>query len=352
MVEKDRSKSKYSEAGVDINRAVKALEGLKDKINATHRSSVLQGIGSFGALLHPGAERYRDPVLVMSIDGVGTKLKIAFLTGRHDTIGQDLVNHCVNDILVQGAKPLAFMDYFATGKLTPDVIEDVMSGLVTSCLENDCSLIGGETAEMPGFYANGEYDLAGCIIGIIEKENLIDGSDIVPGDVIVGLTSTGLHTNGYSLARKVIFETCGLDTAEKFPGTEYNVGELLLEVHRSYFKHIEGLIRAKVIKGMVHITGGGYYDNVPRVLPGGITAVIDTNRWTPPFVFDFLQEQGGIPSEEMYHVFNMGVGFLLVVSKKDADRVLEHMRTQGIDGILIGHIESGDTGVELILPRD
>jgi phosphoribosylformylglycinamidine cyclo-ligase len=351
-LEEDGSRdSKYKEAGVDIDRATEALDGIRKMVQSTHLPNVLHGIGSFGALLHIGRDRYVDPVLVMSVDGVGTKLKVAFSTGKHDTVGQDLVNHCVDDILVQGAKPIAFMDYFATGKLEQGVISDVMSGLVKACLENECSLIGGETAEMPDFYREGEYDLAGCILGITERNNLIDGMSISSGDVIIGLPSTGLHTNGYSLARKIIFETKNLAVGDTFPGTNLTVGDVLLEVHRSYFRYVHELVEGKAIKGMVHITGGGFYDNVPRVLPEGITAVIDANSWSPLEVFEFLEREGEISKEEMYRVFNMGIGFLLIISKSDKESVLKHLGDSGIEGRPVGRIESGGSGVELILPR-
>jgi len=342
--------SSYRDAGVDIDRAAEALDGIKEMIRSTHLPDVLRSIGSFGALVHLDSGRYTDPVLAMSVDGVGTKLKIAFATDRHETVGQDLVNHCVDDILVQGAKPIAFMDYFATGKLEPRVVQGVVSGLVKACKENSCSLVGGETAEMPDFYSEGEYDLAGCIVGIVERNNLIDGSTIAPGDLIIGLPSTGLHTNGYTLARKVVFESAGLESEDTLPGTDSTVAEILLRVHCSYYPYVIELAEAKTVKGMVHITGGGFYDNIPRIMPENVTAIVDTTAWRPLPIFRFLEEKGDISKEEMYRVFNMGMGFLLIVSERDRQKVMDHLRNRGIEGTIIGRIERGGPGLEMILP--
>lgn len=351
MARRKAADSRYGEAGVDIDKATEALEGIKKMVRSTHTRNVLHDIGSFGALLQLGPD-ITDPILVTSIDGVGTKLKIAFSMNRHDTVGQDLVNHCVNDILVQGAKPVAFLDYLAMGKLDPEVVKEVVSGMVLACKENQCSLIGGETAEMPDFYREGEYDLAGCIIGVAEREDLVDGTGISPGDVIIGLTSTGLHTNGYSLARKVIFKTAGLTTKDRLPGTDTIVGDLLLEVHRSYLGCVYDLVKAKKIKGMVHITGGGFYDNIPRALHRGVKAIIDTNSWEPPPLFHYLEEVGEISREEMYRVFNMGIGFLLIVSPDDHEQIENHIRKKGVDVRLIGHIEEGKGDLHLIIPGE
>jgi phosphoribosylformylglycinamidine cyclo-ligase len=345
-----RKSSRYRDAGVDIDRATQALDGVKELLQSTHLPGVLRGIGSFGALLHLGQEKYADPVLVMSVDGVGTKLKIAFMTNRHDTVGQDLVNHCVDDILVQGAKPIAFMDYFATGKLEPLVVKNVLSGLVEACKLNSCSLVGGETAEMPDFYREGEYDLAGCIVGIVEKDNLIDGTRIAPGDTIIGLPSTGLHTNGYTLARKIVFESAGLGPDDNLPGTDSTVADMLLRVHRSYYPYVIELVQAMIVKGMIHITGGGFYDNIPRVMPQNVTAIVDATAWTPNPLFRFLEEEGEITKEEMYRVFNMGMGFLLIVADSETRKVMNHLRNRGVEGVVIGRIEKGGPGLEMILP--
>ncbi len=345
-----RKKSKYREAGVDIDRAAEVLRNIRQSIQSTHTPDVLSSIGTFGAPVRLDTRRYEDPVLVMSVDGVGTKLKLAFMTGTHDTVGQDLVNHCVNDILVQGARPIAFMDYFATGRLEDGVAESVIEGLAKACRENGCPLVGGETAEMPDFYAAGEYDLAGCIVGIADRSGYVDGSKVAPGDSVIGLLSTGLHTNGYTLARKIVFESVGLTAGDVLPGTDRTVGEVLLAVHRSYLGTVEPLLDSGVINAMVHITGGGFYENVPRVLPEGVTAVIETGNWTPGPVFEFLEKHGEVSKEEMYRVFNMGIGFLLVVPECEAGRVLGDLSSRGTRGVRIGRIEAGGGGVDVRLP--
>jgi phosphoribosylformylglycinamidine cyclo-ligase len=343
--------SRYSEAGVDIDRATQALEGIREMVQSTHSRNILRAFGSFGAPIRIDTKKYREPILVMSMDGVGTKLKIAFATGRHGTIGQDIVNHCVNDILVQGAEPLAFMDYFATGILAPDVVREVVQGLVRACLENGCALAGGETAEMPGFYREGEYDLAGCILGIVEKKRFVDGRKITEGDVIIGLPSRGLHTNGFSLARKVIFEKAGLSPSDDLPGTGRSAGDVLLDVHLSYLPFVRDLLAEGLVHGMIHITGGSFYDNIPRVLPSSVTAIIDAVAWTPPPVFRFIEKKGEVSKEEMYRVFNMGMGFLLIVGKRSEARVLSALSSRGIAGTRIGRIEAGAGTVDVRLPE-
>jgi phosphoribosylformylglycinamidine cyclo-ligase len=263
----------------------------------------------------------KEPVLVSSIDGVGTKLRLAFMTGRHDTVGEDLVNHCVNDILVQGAEPLFFLDYFGCGKLEGSVIEAVVSGLARGCSNNGCALIGGETAEMPGFYAEGEYDLAGCIIGVVERGELITGERIEPGDEIWAFPSSGLHTNGYSLARKIVFEEAGLSVGEEIPGAGGKVADLLLAVHRSYLTEIRSMRKVADVRGLAHITGGGLIDNIPRILPQGRSVEIDLSAWEAPRLFGWLAEAGGVEDREMHRVFNMGVGMVVIVPEADSGQV-------------------------------
>src|SRR5216117_161786 len=281
----------YKSAGVDIDAGNETVRRIKLLARRTYTPGVMSEIGSFGGLFRLG-DRYKDPVLVSSADGVGTKLKVAFLTGRHDTIGADLVNHCVNDVLVQGAEPLFFLDYLATGRLSPDVAEQVVTGVARACTENGCALIGGETAEMPGFYADGEYDIAGFIVGIVDRSKVIDGHSIVPGDVLIGLPSAGLHTNGYSLARSVMFDLCGFSADTMVPELGVTVGDALLAPHRSYLSAVRPLLDAGLIKGMAHITGGGITENLPRTLPAGCAADVDRRSWSVPPIFAFLRTRG------------------------------------------------------------
>lgn len=337
--------SKYKHSGVDIDAANRAKKEISKVVKATWGREVLSEVGNFGGLFElPGD--VKDPVLVSSVDGVGTKLKVAFMTDRHDTVGEDLVNHCVNDILVQGAEPLFFLDYIACGRLEPDVIADVVRGLARGCLSNGCALIGGETAEMPGFYAEGEYDLAGCIVGVVERVKLIDGSGIREGDTVLAFPSSGLHTNGYSLARKIIFEEAGLGVSDAFPGTEHTVSDELLEVHRSYLTEVRALRARADIRGLAHITGGGLIENIPRILPDGCAVEIDTARWKVPPVFIYLKERGDIEDREMYRVFNMGVGMVAIIPAEDEGKV--KTGTYRWDPIPIGRIVPGDKTVEFI----
>ena len=332
----------YRDAGVDIDAGNEVVRRIKSLAKSTHTAGVLGGLGSFGGLfaMPDGVDA---PVLVASADGVGTKLKVAFLAGVHDTIGADLVNHCVNDILVQGAEPLFFLDYLATGRLSPDVAEQIVKGIAAACRENGCALLGGETAEMPGFYADGEYDVAGFIVGMVPRRQLIDGSTIAAGDVLIGLPSSGLHTNGYSLARKIVFEMAGLRAGDTWPGDSRSVGEVLLATHRSYLPAIRPLLGANVIKGMAHITGGGITENLPRVLPEGLQARVDTRAWTVPQAFQWLQKTGGVPDDDMRRAFNMGIGLIVVCAPDDAERV---MRALGAEQpVRIGSIEPGRSGV-------
>ncbi len=304
----------YSDAGVNIDEAERALSRIKRYASETLTSNVLTSIGSFGAGF--SLKGWRDPVLVSSADGVGTKLKIAFATGRHDTIGEDLVNHCVNDIAVEGAKPLFFLDYFAVGKLDANVCAAVVRGIARGCKKNGCALIGGETAEMPGMYTPGEYDLAGFIVGAVERKRMLTGRDIKPGDLLLGLPSQGLHTNGYSLARKLLFGTAGHKPTTHVPELAGTLADELLKIHRSYLAPLQALHDAKLLKGAAHITGGGLTDNVPRVLPKSCAAEIELASWPRQPIFDLLQKLGAIPENDLRRTFNLGIGMVLVVSQK------------------------------------
>jgi len=305
------NQTSYRDAGVDIDEAERAVSAIKKMAKRTFTPSVLTEIGSFGAAYQLSG--WKKPVLVSSADGVGTKVKVAFMTGRHDTVGEDLVNHCVNDIAVQGARPLFFLDYFATGKLAAGVTAEVVSGLARGCERNGCALIGGETAEMPGLYAEGEYDLAGFIVGAAEKSALVGGAAIREGDVLLGLPSTGLHTNGYSLARKLLFDTAGYGPNTQLAELGCTVADELLKVHRSYLKPIVVLTEAKLLRGAAHITGGGITDNTPRMLPKGLAVEIDTSAWTVPPVFQLLKRLGNIPEDDFRRTFNLGIGMILAV---------------------------------------
>jgi phosphoribosylformylglycinamidine cyclo-ligase len=309
---------RYRDAGVNIDEGSRAVAAIKKMARGTFTRGVLTEIGSFGACYQLSG--FRKPVLVSSADGVGTKLKVAFLTGRHDTVGEDLVNHCVNDIAVQGAVPLFFLDYFAVGKLDADVAAAVVSGLARGCRNNKCALIGGETAEMPGMYAPSEYDLAGFIVGAAERSQLLTGKSIRAGDVLLALPSTGLHTNGYSLARKLLFETAGLNPGAVLPETGGTVADALLAVHRSYLKPIRALMEARLLRGAAHITGGGITDNTPRMLPDGLAIAIDTSAWRIPPLFELLRRIGNIPEDDFRRTFNLGAGMILAVPARAATR--------------------------------
>jgi len=305
---------RYKDAGVDIDTATRTVERIKEHARRTFTRGVLTSIGSFGAGYRLAG--FRRPVLVSSADGVGTKLKVAFMTSRHDTVGEDLVNHCVNDIMVQGAAPLFFLDYFAVGRLDAGVAEQVVSGIARGCKANGCALIGGETAEMPGLYSPGEYDLAGFVVGAVERHRLLTGSRIRPGDVLLGLASSGLHTNGYSLARKLLFDVAGHSPSDYLEELGCTVGEELLKGHRSYAKALRRLLGASLLRGIAHITGGGITDNVPRILPDGLGAEVDTSAWVMPPVFRLLQRLGRIPNRDLRRTFNVGIGMALVVSER------------------------------------
>ncbi len=336
----DRKKA-YARAGVDVdlgNRLKRKIQGL---VRQTHGPEVLGKIGGFGGLFAPNFAGMREPVLVSSIDGVGTKLKIAFAMDRHDTVGADLVNHCINDIAVLGARPLFFLDYIGAEKLEPRVFDQILRGFTKACRAGGCALIGGETAQMPGMYRSGEYDLAGCIVGVVDRARMIDGSRIKPGDVILGLPSNGLHTNGYSLARKIFFEQLRLKPSSRVDGLRLSLGEELLRTHRNY-QPLLARVPAGKLKGLAHITGGGLIDNLPRVLPDDCDAVIEIGSWKVPAIFQILQEPGRVPRDEMYQVFNMGIGMAAIVSPNDAAAVGKQLRAR-----VIGRIEQGKRAVTL-----
>ena len=339
----------YRQSGVDIDAGNETVRRIKSLARSTFTPGVLSEIGSFGGLFKLDRDNLREPVLVSSADGVGTKLKVAFITGRHDTIGADLVNHCVNDILVQGARPLFFLDYLATGRLSPDVAEQVIRGVAHGCRENGCALLGGETAEMPGFYADGEYDIAGFIVGVVDRERLIDGKAIESGDLLIGLPSAGLHTNGYSLARRVLFEVCGFSPDTVVPELGVRVADALLAPHLSYLKPIEPLLARGLVKGMAHITGGGITENLPRILPEGRAAAIDSRSWNVPSLFQLLEERGRIARDEMFRAFNMGIGLIVVCASRDRDSALGALASAGAgDAVVIGHVVAGPQDVRYL----
>lgn len=341
--------SAYARAGVDIDAATDAVGRMKAHIQKTMTPGVLTGVGSFGGMFALSAlGPLAEPVLVSSIDGVGTKLKIAFATGRHDTVGSDLVSHCVNDILVQGARPLFFLDYFGTGRLEPCVAADVVKGLADGCRAAGCALIGGETAEMPGLYAPGEYDLAGCIVGLVERSRIVDGSGVVPGDVVLGLASDGLHTNGYSLARQALLEDARMSLDAPVPELGgVTLADALLWPHRCYAPAVLPLLETHSVKAMAHITGGGFVDNIPRVLPPGVGVQIDKSAWDVPPLFRLIQERGGVGASEMFRVFNMGIGFVLIVSAVAAEDITRRLTDAGERVSRLGQTVSGE-GVELL----
>ncbi|HPO12774.1 MAG TPA: phosphoribosylformylglycinamidine cyclo-ligase [Candidatus Hydrogenedentes bacterium] len=336
----------YRDAGVDIDAANAALGSIKSMVERTFTDNVLCGIGSFGAMYRFDGQNMEEPVLVSSVDGVGTKLKLAFMTGKHDTVGIDLVSHCVNDILVQGARPLFFMDYLAFGKLRPQVVTEVIRGLTVGCRYAGCALIGGETAEMPGMYQDDEYDVAGMIVGVVDRKKIISGAAIKEGDVIIGLPSSGLHTNGYSLARKICFDVAGLGTNDPMPGVGRTVAEALMEPHVSYAKLMQIVMKVVDVLGMAHITGGGITENLPRILPENVSAEIDLAAWTVPPLFRFLQETGDVEELEMLRTFNCGQGMLFIVSEKDKAKAVETVELAGASCKIIGKIIPGNGTVQ------
>jgi len=325
-------KSAYEQAGVSIDRGNEAVKRIKSMVGRLG----VQEIGKFGGFF-PLKVGIKNPILVSSADGVGTKLKIAFMTGVHNTVGRDLVNHCVNDILVSGARPLFFLDYLASGRVEPEIVSEVISGVLDGCLENELVLLGGETAEMPGFYREGEYDLAGFIVGIVGRENVVDGKTICKGDLLVGLPSTGLHTNGYSLARHIVFEKLSLKISSKVSELTAPIGEELLRVHRSYLKPVQALLEKKLLKGMAHITGGGLLENIPRILPEE-TAVVIEKTWPVPPLFSFLVQAGSVSEAERYRVFNMGIGMVLVIEPRNLSAVEASLKKSDEEFFLIGQV--------------
>jgi len=329
----------YKGAGVDIDKANLFVEKIKPLIKTTFRKEVMSGIGGFGALFRLDAEKFKNPILVSSTDGVGTKLKIAQSMNRHDTVGIDLVAMSVNDVIVQGAEPLFFLDYIATGKIGIEQSVQIMEGIVRGCQEAGCALIGGETAEMPGFYAENEYDLAGFCVGIVDADRLIDGSAISVGDRIIGLASSGLHSNGFSLARKVLFDDGRLNVHEAVPGLEESIGTALLRPTKIYVKSLLKLFKSFNIKGLVHITGGGFLDNIPRILPAPCCAVIGKDAWEIPAIFHVIREMGRIEDQEMFRVFNMGVGMIVIVSEKEFQDVMERLEMLGEKAYILGSVE-------------
>jgi phosphoribosylformylglycinamidine cyclo-ligase len=335
----------YADAGVDIEKANRTKQRIKYLAHKTFTKSVLSEIGGFGGLFQIDKKKYLDPVLVSSVDGVGTKLKIAFEMNLHHTIGGDLVNHCVNDIAVQGAAPMFFMDYLATGKLEPEIAEKVVTGLADACKHNGCALIGGETAEMPGFYPDGEYDLAGFIVGVVERDKIIVGKDVLPGDVLIGLPSNGLHTNGYSLARKLLFSIAGYSPETYVNAIKGKVGNELMKTHKSYWPSIRRLVEAECVSAMAHITGGGITENLPRVLPKGMGAVVELGSWPVLPIFTHMQQLGNISQDEMLRTFNMGIGMVLVIPAKKFKKVQTVLERAGEKGYTIGRIVKGERRV-------
>lgn len=337
---------RYADAGVDIDEADRAVERIKKLAQSTLTRNVVAGIGSFGAGY--ALSGYKKPVLVSSADGVGTKLKVAFITGRHNTVGEDLVNHCVNDIAVQGAKPLFFLDYFSVGKLNSLVAADVVEGIARGCSHNGCALIGGETAEMPGLYAEGEYDLAGFIVGAVEEKHMLTGRKIKSGDYLIGLPSTGLHTNGYSLARKLLFEIARHQPETYVPEIQCTVADELLKVHRSYLKPIQALAKARVLKGAAHITGGGITDNTPRMLPDGVAAAIAVGSWPVLPIFEYLRTIGQVPEDDWRRSFNLGIGLIIAVGRKDVETAEQILSKLDEPYFPVGRVikqEAGDSRV-------
>ncbi len=372
MKKKKKTKA-YAAAGVDIDLGNRVKSTLPQLLASTHRKGVMGKVGGFGGLFALDLHRYREPILVSSVDGVGTKLKIAFALNRHDTIGQDLVNHCVNDIAVLGAEPLFFLDYLGTGKLEPHVFTDIIRGFAKACTENHCALIGGETAQMPGFYQNGEYDLSGTIVGVVEKSRMLNGAKTVrAGDVVIGIASSGLHTNGYSLARQILFERLKLKPSSRIPGLEGTLGDELLKVHVSYGPLVQKLLwkfnpstapvprrnsprRSKssppsfhAIRAFAHITGGGFVDNIPRILPSACDVIIRKGSWKPNSLFQLLQVKGGVDDAELYQVFNMGIGMVALVTPESASAILRFIESQGHAVSIIGEVAKGIGKVRLV----
>lgn len=344
----------YARAGVDIDLGNRVKATLPQLLASTHRREVLGKVGGFGGLFALDTRKHRQPVLVSSVDGVGTKLKLAFAMDRHDTIGEDLVNHCVNDIAVLGAEPLFFLDYLGTGKLEPHVFTEIIKGFARGCAANNCALIGGETAQMPGFYQAGEYDVSGTIVGVVEKSRMLDGKSIRPGDVVLGLAASGLHTNGYSLARKIFFDELKLKPKSRVAELGNTIGDELLKVHVTYGPLVQSLLKkfnrttTPVIKGLAHITGGGFVDNIPRVLPSNCDVRIHRGSWEMLPIFQIIRDRSGVPEAELYQVFNMGIGMTIIVSEQKAEAVLKFAKQEGHRAWTIGGVVKG-TGKALVV---
>ncbi|MHB9037468.1 MAG: phosphoribosylformylglycinamidine cyclo-ligase [Armatimonadota bacterium] len=338
----------YKAAGVDIEAGEEAVFRMKEYVHSTYNDNVLTDIGTFGGMFRLDTGAMAEPVLVSSIDGVGTKVKIAAMMDRYDTVGMDIVNHSINDVLVQGAKPLLFLDYFATSKLEPRVVEQVVKGMSEACRESGCVLIGGETAEMPGVYVPGEFDIAGCIVGIVDRANVIDGSKVQPGDVLVGLASSGLHTNGYSLVRKILFEDNDYKVDQYTPELGAVLGDVLLAPHKCYLKPVSAVMERCSIHAMAHITGGGFYGNIPRVLPGDCQVTVERRSWVVPPIFQMIQEKGSIEPIEMHRTFNMGVGMVLIVAKERGIEVVQLLEEIGETAWIIGEVYKGGREVNVI----
>ncbi|RKD21088.1 phosphoribosylformylglycinamidine cyclo-ligase [Ammoniphilus oxalaticus] len=338
----------YRNAGVDIDAGNEAVERMKKHVQKTMRPEVLTNLGGFGALFQLNTKNMQEPVLVSGTDGVGTKLMIAFAMDKHDTIGIDAVAMCVNDVIVQGAEPLFFLDYLACGKVKPEKIEAIVKGIAAGCELSGCALIGGETAEMPGMYAEDEYDIAGFTVGIVDRQDVIDGSSISEGDVLIGLASSGVHSNGFSLVRKTLLEDAGMSLHEEVDTLGETLGATLLTPTRIYVKPLLELMKEHRLKGLIHVTGGGFYDNIPRILPKGLQANVEQGSWPTLPIFDLIQEKGRIPDRDMYRTFNMGIGMIVVVKKEEAEAVLEKLASLGEQAYQIGQITAGQSGVELV----
>ncbi len=337
----------YKDAGVDTKEGQRAVELMKDHVKRTFNENVLKGLGSFGSFYKLDTADMEEPVLVSGTDGVGTKLRIAFLMDKHDTVGQDCVAMCVNDIVCQGAAPLFFLDYIATGKVRAEKIADIVKGIADGCVISECALVGGETAEMPSFYADGEYDMAGFAVGVVDKKNIIDGSNVAEGDVIIGIPSSGIHSNGYSLVRKVLLENMNMDIQDYAEELGTTIGEALLTPTRIYVRTVRAVLEKFKVNAIVHITGGGFYENIPRVLPEGLCAEIDAGSWNILPIFGYIAEKGGISEKEMYSTFNMGIGMMLIAGKDNADDITELIREQGEEPAVIGRITRG-SGVKIV----
>lgn len=335
----------YRQAGVDIDAGNEAVERMKKHVKKTFRPEVLGGLGGFGALFKPNITNMEEPVFVSGTDGVGTKLKIAFAMDKHDTIGIDVVAMCVNDVIVQGAEPLFFLDYLACGKIVPEKIEAIVKGIADGCVQAGCALIGGETAEMPSMYQDGEYDIAGFTVGMVDRKHLIDGSAVKEGDVLIGLASSGLHSNGFSLVRKILLEDAKFSLDSRVEELGAKLGEVLLEPTKIYVKSILSVQKEFAIHGLVHVTGGGFHDNIPRVIPEGFQAEVKGGSWNVPKIFSFIQQTGSISDYDMYRTFNMGIGMILVVEAEDSRAIIERLETVGENAFIIGTVQRGTEGV-------